>query len=225
MFTLVICIACPIIQIGLLVKLPPTTQQGAAHQPSPSYVFVLLILARAGLGWNFIWAAMRSSSVLMQVLRSMHRRSNSYFDPLPGQGNVNVAEYPLAGSIAWLYADAIIHLIIAWYLDNVAPGEFGVKLPLWFVFSPKYWRHHFCSKPSVTPPPTSSSPSSAPNPSAAVEVIGLVKMFRKNALYESAHDKLAVNGVSFRIDEGQVFSFLGHNGAGKTTTINLLCGM
>jgi hypothetical protein len=142
------------------------------------------------------------------------------------QGNVNVAEYPLAGSIAWLYADAIIHLIIAWYIDNVAPGEFGVKLPFWFVFSPTYWRHLFCSKRAPPSPRQASSlPSSAPLPTAAVHVDGLVKTFRKNALYESVHDKLAVNGVSFSIHEGQVFSFLGHNGAGKTTTINLLCGM
>lgn len=151
------------------------------------------------------------------------------------QGNVNVLEYPLAGSIAWLYADAVIHLIIAWYLDNVLPGEFGVKLPFWFVFSPKYWRHIFCSRNSATSSTAASVQTSTPaknatDPTAhaataAVEVSGLVKMFRKNALYESVHDKLAVNGVSFSIAEGQVFSFLGHNGAGKTTTINLLCGM
>jgi ABC-type multidrug transport system ATPase subunit len=138
---------------------------------------------------------------------------------------VNVAEYPLAGSIAWLYADAVIHLIIAWYLDNIVPGEFGVKLPFWFVFSPKYWKHHFCTKPPANPLPAPSAPSVPPSSAAAVEVSGLVKMFRKNALYESSHDKLAVNGVSFTINEGEVFSFLGHNGAGKTTTINLLCGM
>jgi ABC-2 type transport system ATP-binding protein len=33
----------------------------------------------------------------------------------------------------------------------------------------------------------------------------------------------AVNGVSFTVDEGEVFGFLGPNGAGKTTTINILC--
>ena len=140
------------------------------------------------------------------------------------QGNVNVPDYPVAVSIIWLYADAIIHLIIAWYLDNISPGEFGVKLPLWFVFSPKYWKHVFSAKTSATPVAPASAPSSVPT-DAVVQVSGLVKMFRKNALYESAHDKLAVNGVSFSIHEGQVFSFLGHNGAGKTTTINLLCGM
>ena len=33
----------------------------------------------------------------------------------------------------------------------------------------------------------------------------------------------AVKGVTFRVDEGEVFGFLGPNGAGKTTTINMLC--
>ena len=33
----------------------------------------------------------------------------------------------------------------------------------------------------------------------------------------------AVDGVSFHIDEGEVFGFLGPNGAGKTTTIRMLC--
>jgi ABC-2 type transport system ATP-binding protein len=33
----------------------------------------------------------------------------------------------------------------------------------------------------------------------------------------------AVKGVSFTVDEGEVFGFLGPNGAGKTTTINMLC--
>ncbi len=37
------------------------------------------------------------------------------------------------------------------------------------------------------------------------------------------YDKLtAVDGVSFTIDEGQIFGFLGPNGAGKSTTISML---
>ena len=34
----------------------------------------------------------------------------------------------------------------------------------------------------------------------------------------------AVNGLSFRVKEGELFAFLGVNGAGKSTTINIMCG-
>ena len=36
-------------------------------------------------------------------------------------------------------------------------------------------------------------------------------------------DFVAVNDISFNVEEGSVFAFLGPNGAGKSTTINTLC--
>jgi len=35
----------------------------------------------------------------------------------------------------------------------------------------------------------------------------------------------AVKHVSFSVDGGEIFGFLGANGAGKTTTIRVLCGI
>lgn len=35
----------------------------------------------------------------------------------------------------------------------------------------------------------------------------------------------AVDDLSFRVREGELFAFLGVNGAGKSTTINILCGL
>lgn len=37
------------------------------------------------------------------------------------------------------------------------------------------------------------------------------------------HDFIAVDDVSFEVEEGSIFAFLGPNGAGKSTTINTLC--
>jgi ABC-2 type transport system ATP-binding protein len=36
-------------------------------------------------------------------------------------------------------------------------------------------------------------------------------------------DLTAVDSVTFRVEEGEVFGFLGPNGAGKTTTVRMLC--
>lgn len=43
-------------------------------------------------------------------------------------------------------------------------------------------------------------------------------------LKKSFKDVHAVNDISFRVKEGELFSFLGLNGAGKSTTISIICG-
>lgn len=49
----------------------------------------------------------------------------------------------------------------------------------------------------------------------AIEVAGLSRTF--NSLR-------AVDNISFTVDAGEIFGFLGHNGAGKTTSIRMLTG-
>ncbi|MEK7747535.1 MAG: ABC transporter ATP-binding protein [Nitrospirota bacterium] len=49
-----------------------------------------------------------------------------------------------------------------------------------------------------------------------IEVTNLTKSFG---------NAIAVNGISFSIEEGEIFGFLGPNGAGKTTLIQLLLGL
>ncbi len=43
-------------------------------------------------------------------------------------------------------------------------------------------------------------------------------------LQKSFGEVKAVQGVSFKVKEGELFAFLGVNGAGKSTTISILCG-
>ena len=50
----------------------------------------------------------------------------------------------------------------------------------------------------------------------AIEVSGLTKHFG---------EVLAVEDLSFTVDEGRIVGFLGPNGAGKTTTLRMLLGL
>jgi ABC-2 type transport system ATP-binding protein len=51
---------------------------------------------------------------------------------------------------------------------------------------------------------------------AILEADGLVKKYGEH---------VAVDGISFAVEEGEVFGLLGPNGAGKTTTISMLTGV
>lgn len=44
-------------------------------------------------------------------------------------------------------------------------------------------------------------------------------------LRKSYGDTKAVDGISFSVQEGSLFAFLGLNGAGKSTTINIICSI
>ena len=46
-----------------------------------------------------------------------------------------------------------------------------------------------------------------------IEVTNLTKKYKEHT---------AVDGISFEVEEGELFAFLGENGAGKSTTINML---
>ncbi|WP_310491420.1 ribosome-associated ATPase/putative transporter RbbA [Dechloromonas sp.] len=62
----------------------------------------------------------------------------------------------------------------------------------------------------IIPPLVDSSPG------YAIEADRLTRCFG---------DFVAVDGVSFQIDEGEIFGFLGSNGCGKTTTMKMLTGL
>jgi ABC-2 type transport system ATP-binding protein len=49
-----------------------------------------------------------------------------------------------------------------------------------------------------------------------IEVQGLTRRFG---------DRVAVDDVTFSVEQGEVFAFLGPNGSGKSTTIRMLCGI
>uniref|UniRef100_A0A8C4ITX9 ATP-binding cassette, sub-family A (ABC1), member 4b n=1 Tax=Dicentrarchus labrax TaxID=13489 RepID=A0A8C4ITX9_DICLA len=43
-------------------------------------------------------------------------------------------------SILMMVFDAFLYAILAWYLDNVFPGQYGIGRPFYFPFQPSYWQ-------------------------------------------------------------------------------------
>ncbi|MEM3480834.1 MAG: ATP-binding cassette domain-containing protein, partial [Candidatus Korarchaeum sp.] len=59
----------------------------------------------------------------------------------------------------------------------------------------------------------------------AIEVEGLEKRYvtyLRRGLRRERSIVRALRGISFQVDEGEVFGLLGPNGAGKTTTVKIL---
>ncbi len=56
----------------------------------------------------------------------------------------------------------------------------------------------------------------------AIEVRELKKVFKSDLFKRRVE---ALKSISFHVEEGEVFGFVGHNGAGKTTTIKTICGL
>ena len=50
-----------------------------------------------------------------------------------------------------------------------------------------------------------------------------MKAITVKELTKKYKEHVAVDHLSFEVEEGELFAFLGENGAGKSTTINILC--
>ena len=57
---------------------------------------------------------------------------------------------------------------------------------------------------------------------AVVRVQNVVKDFRPGF---GLRTKRILHGISFEVNEGEIFGFVGPNGAGKTTTLKVLMGL
>ena len=53
----------------------------------------------------------------------------------------------------------------------------------------------------------------------------MTEMIAVKEISKSFGEVRAVKGISFSVEQGEIFGFLGPNGAGKTTTISMLSGL
>ncbi|CAG9334834.1 unnamed protein product [Blepharisma stoltei] len=137
-----------------------------------------------------------------------------------------INNYTFGTSIAFLVIDLGIFAILAFYLDQVWPTEWGVKRPWYFLFTKSFW---VTSKKNAHEDLFNEEINWGDNVEKVEEDLEKQKENGKALLIRNFKKvfgtKTAVEDISLDIYNGQIFALLGHNGAGKTTTISMMCGL
>ncbi|XP_019523093.1 PREDICTED: retinal-specific ATP-binding cassette transporter [Hipposideros armiger] len=147
-------------------------------------------------------------------------------------------EFSFLTAMKMMLLDAVLYGVLAWYLDQVFPGDYGTPLPWYFLLQESYWLGgEGCSTREEralekTEPVTEENEEpellpgihdsfferELPGLVPGVCVKNLVKIFEP-------HGRPAVDHLNITFYESQITAFLGHNGAGKTTTLSILTGL
>uniref|UniRef100_A0A3B4UC74 ATP binding cassette subfamily A member 3 n=1 Tax=Seriola dumerili TaxID=41447 RepID=A0A3B4UC74_SERDU len=141
-------------------------------------------------------------------------------------------DFSLAQVLALLLFDSVLYGLVAWYMEAVFPGEYGVPLPSYFFVLPSYW----CSSPRMALVNEKEEEEDAEKALKGEfieeEPAGLVSGIKikhltviKHLLQVGNKTRKAVRDLTLNMFEGQITVLLGHNGAGKTTTLSMLTGL
>uniref|UniRef100_A0A3Q3N452 ATP-binding cassette, sub-family A (ABC1), member 3b n=1 Tax=Mastacembelus armatus TaxID=205130 RepID=A0A3Q3N452_9TELE len=119
-------------------------------------------------------------------------------------------DFSLAQVLSLLLFDSVLYGLVAWYMEAVFPGEYGVPLPSYFFVL-------VCFK---------DAEKALKGEFIEEEPAGLVSGIKiKHLAKVSSETDTAVRDLTLNMFEGQITVLLGHNGAGKTTTLSMLTGL
>eukprot|EP00039_Didymoeca_costata_P018298 m.332943 g.332943 ORF g.332943 m.332943 type:complete len:1731 (+) comp17035_c0_seq1:282-5474(+) len=123
--------------------------------------------------------------------------------------------------LSMLFFDTILYFIVAWYLEGIFPGEFGIPKPFYFPLMPSYWFPSLAYK-NV---PDSDCQSYKNDDRFEVVPDGQTAGLDLRNISKKFGEKVAVKGTTLTLFENQITALLGHNGAGKSTTMNMITGL
>ncbi|KAM3597560.1 uncharacterized protein V6R79_006150 [Siganus canaliculatus] len=138
-------------------------------------------------------------------------------------------DFSMAQVLSLLLFDAVLYGLVAWYMEAVFPGEYGVPLPSYFFVLPSYW----CSSPRMAlineKEEEEDAEKALKGEFIEEEPAGLVSGIKIKHLVKEfkvgSKTRQAVRDLTLNMFEGQITVLLGHNGAGKTTTLSMLTGL
>uniref|UniRef100_A0A667ZNY8 ATP binding cassette subfamily A member 3 n=1 Tax=Myripristis murdjan TaxID=586833 RepID=A0A667ZNY8_9TELE len=183
----------------------------------PTLVFVfLLAFTVATINFSFMISAFFSRGTGIQW--------SNLFDSVTVDD-----DFSLAQVLGLLLFDAVLYGLVAWYMEAVFPGEYGVPLPYYFLLLPSYWS----SSPRMALVNEKEEEEDAEKALKGEfieeEPAGLVSGVKIKHLAKEFKvgnkTRQAVRDLTLNMFEGQITVLLGHNGAGKTTTLSMLTGL
>ncbi|XP_067672614.1 phospholipid-transporting ATPase ABCA3-like [Haliotis asinina] len=121
--------------------------------------------------------------------------------------------------------DSVLYCAIAWYVEAVFPGEFGVPQKWYFFLTRSYWcgtKQRDDVDDSKDLNPEQDDEYFEKDPVGMRPGISIRNLSKEFGTGETC--KKAVSGMTLDMYEGQITALLGHNGAGKTTTMSMLTG-
>nr|XP_033770036.1 ATP-binding cassette sub-family A member 3 [Geotrypetes seraphini]XP_033770037.1 ATP-binding cassette sub-family A member 3 [Geotrypetes seraphini]XP_033770038.1 ATP-binding cassette sub-family A member 3 [Geotrypetes seraphini] len=144
--------------------------------------------------------------------------------PLSVDDNVTFAHV-----LGMLLLDSVLYGLVAWYVEAVFPGEYGVPQPWYFFLTPLYW----CGTPITV---LGREKEEEEDPEKALkrefieeeptDLISGIKIKHLSKVFKMGKkSKEAVRDLTLNMYEGQITVLLGHNGAGKSTTLSMLTGL
>nr|XP_036853988.1 retinal-specific phospholipid-transporting ATPase ABCA4 isoform X3 [Manis javanica] len=157
----------------------------------------------------------------------------------------NIGKSPMEGddfsflmSVKMMLLDAALYGLLAWYLDQVFPGDYGTPLPWYFLLQESYWLGgEGCStreeralertEPITEEMEDPEHPEGMNDSFFEHELPGLVPGVCVKNLVKifEPYSRPAVDRLNISFYENQITALLGHNGAGKTTTLSVLTGL
>uniref|UniRef100_A0A8C5UJ83 ATP binding cassette subfamily A member 3 n=1 Tax=Malurus cyaneus samueli TaxID=2593467 RepID=A0A8C5UJ83_9PASS len=137
--------------------------------------------------------------------------------------------FTLAQVLGMLLLDSVLYGVVAWYVEAVFPGEYGVPQPWYFFLTPSYW----CRRPRTV---VGKEKEEEEDPEKALksqyieeepaDLVSGIKIKHLSKVFKVGNKtKEAVKNLTVNMYEGQITVLLGHNGAGKTTTLSMLTGL
>uniref|UniRef100_A0A7M4E189 ATP binding cassette subfamily A member 3 n=1 Tax=Crocodylus porosus TaxID=8502 RepID=A0A7M4E189_CROPO len=137
--------------------------------------------------------------------------------------------FTLAQVLGMLIVDSILYGLVAWYVEAVFPGEYGVPQPWYFFLTPSYWCGHprtVLGKEKEEEEDPEKALKSQYIEEEPADLVSGIKIKHLSKVFRVGNKtKEAVKDLTLNMYEGQITVLLGHNGAGKTTTLSMLTGL